>query len=161
MFVMRLRRGETVPSPRVPRTDSRVCSCCLAGDHLCRPRRLSPPASLRVHSVTLRLPLYCGCADHHGRAERRGQRSLHTRDPLLYRIASRLVKRLVLSTGVLQSGRMALRDVPVTKTEVVCIRCHQIYKVITVVADRPEKMSGICPACRINPPNPIAAGRRR
>ena len=53
--LMRLRRGETVPRPVFP-TDSRVWCPFSAGDHLRRPRRLSPPSPLRA-----RAPLRSGC----------------------------------------------------------------------------------------------------
>ena len=62
--LMRLRRVETVPTLSPDRLAS-LPARCLAGDHLRRPRRLSPPSPLRVRSATLRLPLYSGCADHH------------------------------------------------------------------------------------------------
>ena len=62
-FLMRLRRGETVPArfpaqtPSLPPWVGVIICAVLAGSRL------------RLHSAfaraTLRLPLYCGCADHH------------------------------------------------------------------------------------------------
>ena len=66
---MRRCRGETVPALLAPQTRE-FGARLLGGDHLRRPRRLSPSSPLRVRSATLQLPLYSGCADHHEEANR-------------------------------------------------------------------------------------------
>ncbi len=53
---MRLRRGETVPALSPHRLASLLPVVVLVGDHLPRPRRLSPPSPLRA-----RAPLRYGC----------------------------------------------------------------------------------------------------
>ena len=48
-----------------------------------------------------------------------------------------------------------------TTAVVECIRCRKVYKALKVVADRREKLAGVCPECRRGPSNSNNAGVRQ
>ena len=61
---MRCCRGETVPGPTFPHS---LASLLLLAAIICA---VLAGSRLRLRSATLRLPLYCGCADHYAKAQR-------------------------------------------------------------------------------------------